>query len=82
MARSAGACWHVVGARAQACRAHKAREVVAPNHHGEEDRLEGRKMWGLRRLVERHTPEAENEVGMWNAAQARNWIDENPGVVM
>ena len=82
MARGAGACWHVVGAGAQACRAHTAREVVAPNHHGEEDRLEGRKMWGLRRLVERHTSEAEKEVGMWNAAQARNRIDENPSVVM
>ena len=54
------------------CHAHTAREGVALSMHREEQR----------RLPERHTPEAEEEGGMWNEAQARNRIEENPGGVM
>ena len=38
-------------------------------------------MSGFRRLLERHTPEVEEEGGMWKGAQARIQIEENPGVV-
>ena len=77
----AGECWHVVGAGAQVRRAHTAREAVVESYHME-DRMEGTKMSGSRRLLERHTPGVEEEGGMWKEGQAPIRIEENPGVVL
>lgn len=72
----------MVGAGVRVCRAHMVREAVALSLHLEEDRQEEQKMWWVRRLLERRTPEVGEEVGMWNVPQARNRIEENPGVVL
>ena len=82
MSLGAGECWPVVGAGAQVCRAHTAREAVEESYHREEDHTEGTKMSGSRRLLERHTPEVEEEGSMWKEGQARIRIEENLCVVM
>lgn len=82
MSLGAGECWPVVVAVVQVCRAHTAREAVEESCHREEDHTEGTKMSGSRRLLGRHTPEVEEEGGMWKEGRARIRIEENLCVVM
>ena len=75
MVRGAGACWHVLKAKEQVCRAHTAREVVAASTHCQEDRQEGQNLWEMRMLREHHAFEAEEEIGEWREGQARRQIE-------